>query len=162
VRSALGPIDRTLDRFAKSRAGSWAILNVFTHLDRWLMRASKGRFSSMVGTPLHHQSLVLTTRGAKSGKERNVPLVYLRRGSNIIVIASATGQKEHPAWYLNLKAHPEATVHVGGRAIPVTAKEAEGKERDDLYEEAVRFYSGFDIYRRRTERTIPVMVLSPR
>jgi deazaflavin-dependent oxidoreductase (nitroreductase family) len=159
----MGLYDRIIEGFAGSRPGGWLFLNVFTHIDRFLIRTTGGRLSSGVGSRFHRQALVLTTTGAKSGKPRDVPLLYVPRGDDLVVIASATGQAKHPAWYYNLRAHPEAVAHVGGRAIPVVAREAEGEEREALWQSAVSFYSQFDTYRNRaSQRRIPVMVLSPR
>ena len=158
----MGYYDRVVEAFAKSRVGGWLFLNVFSYLDRVLIKRSGGRLSSGVGSRFHQQALVLTTTGAKSGKPRSVPLLYVPRDRDLVVIASATGQKRNPAWYYNLVAHPRAVAHVGGRAIEVTAREAEGDERDELWDLAVRFYGGFETYRERaSHRTIPVMVLSP-
>ena len=154
--------DRFVEWFASSRFGSWMFMNVFTYLDRWLMPISGGRLSSGVGSRFHGHALVLETTGAKSGKVRRVPLISMREGENVIVVASATGQAKNPAWYYNLKTNPEATVHFKGQQIPVTAREAVGGERDALYARAIDFYSGLSVYRERTSRTFPVIVLTPR
>ena len=104
----------------------------------------------------------METRGAKSGKLRRVPLVTLISGNDWTLIASATGQAKNPAWYYNLKKNPEAFLYHRGEAIPVIAREAVGQERDRIYASAIEFASNFAVYRDRTERTIPVMVLSRR
>jgi deazaflavin-dependent oxidoreductase (nitroreductase family) len=154
--------DDFIERFASSKIGSWMFLNVFTHLDRWLIRASGGRLSTGVGSRFHSHGVVLETRGAKSGKLRRVPLVTLISGNDWTLIASATGQAKNPAWYYNLKKNPEAFLYHRGEAIPVFAREAVGQERDRIYASAIEFASNFAVYRDRTERTIPVMVLSRR
>ncbi len=154
--------DRALRAFAATRAGGWLVLNVLTHLDRWLIRVSRGRLSSGIGSGLHDAGIVLRTTGARSGKLRDVPLVAFRRGDDFVVIASATGQQKNPAWYYNLVAHPDAEVLASGVRHTVRARLAEGGERDDLWASAVSLYEGFDVYRRRTDRRIPVFVLEPR
>ena len=114
--------DDFIERFASSKIGSWMFLNVFTHLDRWLIRASGGRLSTGVGSRFHSHGVVLETRGAKSGKLRRVPLVTLISGNDWTLIASATGQAKNPAWYYNLKKNPEAFLYHRGEAIPVFAR----------------------------------------
>ena len=158
----MGVYDGVMESFAKSRVGGWLVLNVLTYVDRWLIRVSGGKLSSGVGSRLHHAGLVLRTIGAKSGKPRDVALIHFEDGDDLIVIASATGQKKNPAWYYNLKKNPDAEVMVKGRTIPVTARQAEGDERDRLWSAATKFYSGFDTYKDRTARKIPVMVLARR
>lgn len=158
----MGLYDRIVEWFASSKLGSWMFMNVFTYLDRWLIRASGGRLSTGVGSRFHAHGVVLETRGAKSGKVRRVPLISMRSGDDIIVVASATGQEKNPAWYYNLKKNPEALVHFKGKEIAVVAHEATGEERESLFAKAIDFYSGLSVYRDRTDRTIPVMVLSPR
>ena len=109
------------------------------------------------------QLILLTTVGARSGKERTSPVVYHRDGERYVVIASKGGAPSHPAWYNNLKANPIAKVEVGTangtETFDVRASEAEGDERDRLYAERVAFSPGFGEYERMTSRKIPVMIL---
>jgi deazaflavin-dependent oxidoreductase (nitroreductase family) len=155
--------DRAIEAFAGSRVGAWMFVHVFTYVDRILMRASGGRVSSGIGSSFHPSGILLQTRGAKSGKPRSVPLVSLRRGEELVIIASAGGQARNPAWYHNLKQHPEATVLLAsGERIAVRAREAVGAERDELYDQAIAFSTSFMRYRERASRKIPVIVLSRR
>ena len=103
--------------------------------------------------------LLLTTTGRKSGKKRTMPLVYLPDGDNMVVIASNGGADQHPAWWLNLRAHPKAEVQVGRDAKTVVAEKAQGEERKRLWSAVVEMYHGYDEYRRMTEREIPVVIL---
>jgi len=109
------------------------------------------------------QLILLTTVGARSGKERTTPVVYHRDGERYVVIASAGGAPDNPAWYKNLKANPLARVEVGTPTgtdtFEVRAREVEGKERERLYAERVAFAPGFGEYPRMTSRKIPVMTL---
>jgi deazaflavin-dependent oxidoreductase (nitroreductase family) len=90
-----------------------------------------------------------------------VPLAYVSRGDDLILIASKGGHPRHPSWYHNLRAHPEAIVEIRGRREKVVAREADGAERADLWERAVAFYPGYAAYQRRAgSRRIPVVVLS--
>jgi len=107
--------------------------------------------------------MLLTTVGARSGKERISPVMFHRDGERFIVVASKGGAPDNPAWYDNLKANPTATVEVGTstgtETFEVSASEAEGEERDRLYAERVALAPGFGEYERMTSRKIPVMIL---
>lgn len=107
--------------------------------------------------------LLLDHTGAKSGTRRTTPLVYGEDGENLVLVASKGGFPKNPAWFHNLKAHPETTVQVGSRQFEVHAREAqEGEEYDRLWKLMVGVYRGYEGYRRRTERRIPLIVLEPR
>src|SRR3954451_21507895 len=119
-------------------------------------RAKNGRGVSQFGDGL----LLLTTRGAKSGKQHTTPLAYTRDGDRIVVIASMGGAPKHPAWYHNILANPEVELEVGGekfsaRATPIPS----GSERDRLYAAQVAVMPGFAEYEKATTRKIPVVVL---
>jgi deazaflavin-dependent oxidoreductase (nitroreductase family) len=123
-------------------------------------RANEGRvggmFESMPLLLLHHT-------GAKSGQERVNPVAYLIDDGRYVVIASKGGAPTHPAWYWNLKAHPDASIEVGADTIDVIASEATGEERERLYRAQADRFPQFDDYVQRAGgRTIPVMVLTPR
>ncbi len=106
--------------------------------------------------------LLLEHRGAKSGAKRVSPLVYVRDGENLVLVASKGGYPKNPAWYHNLRANPETTVQVGSRRIPVKARVANKAERKRLWPKAVKTYSGYRGYQERTDREIPLVVLEPR
>ncbi|MEW5828165.1 MAG: nitroreductase family deazaflavin-dependent oxidoreductase [Chloroflexota bacterium] len=103
--------------------------------------------------------LLLRTTGAKSGKERLNPVAYVRDGERYVVIASKGGAPDNPDWYYNLLAHPCLTVEVGTETFQVEARVAEEPERTRLYNKMVEMMPGFDDYRKRTTRKIPVIVL---
>jgi deazaflavin-dependent oxidoreductase (nitroreductase family) len=105
--------------------------------------------------------LLLHTTGARSGKERVNPVAYVREGERYVVIASKGGAPTNPGWYYNILAHPRLTVEVGTKIFQVDAKVAEEPERTRLYNKMVEIMPGFDDYRRKTERVIPVIVLTP-
>jgi deazaflavin-dependent oxidoreductase (nitroreductase family) len=105
--------------------------------------------------------LLLHTTGAKTGKERVNPVAYVRDGERYVVIASKGGAPTNPGWYYNILAHPRLTVEVGTETFQVDAKVAEEPERTHLYNKMVEIMPGFDDYRRKTERVIPVFVLTP-
>jgi deazaflavin-dependent oxidoreductase (nitroreductase family) len=106
--------------------------------------------------------LLLDHVGAKSGTRRTSPLVYGVDGRNLVLVASKGGFPKNPAWFHNLRAHPDTTVQVGSEHRPVHARVAEGEERARLWNLMVGVYPGYESYRKRTEREIPLVVLEPR
>jgi deazaflavin-dependent oxidoreductase (nitroreductase family) len=128
-----------------------------------LYRRSGGRIGRKVpGFPGAEIALV-DHRGAKTGAARTSPLMYLRDGESIVVVASKAGQPSHPAWFHNLKANPETTVQIGPDVLRVRARVAEEDERARLFEEFVAVYPGYESYRTRAHpRVIPIVVLEPR
>src|SRR5262245_17045644 len=106
--------------------------------------------------------LLLTTTGRKSGAARTKALTYLPRGDAFVVIASVLGEPRHPAWWLNLEAHPDATVEVGRERLQVRARKAEGEERETLWNAVVATMPDYEEYRHRTSRQIPIVVLERR
>ena len=106
--------------------------------------------------------LLLDHVGARSARERTTPLVYLRDGENVVVIASKGGHPRHPAWFHNLRANPDTTVQIGAERLPVHARVATAAERRRLWPEAVQAYGPYRSYQERTGREIPLVVLEPR
>ena len=106
--------------------------------------------------------LVLTTTGRKSGEPRKFALIYDSRGDDLVVVASKGGAPDHPGWYENLLAHPDASVQVRGERFDVRARTAEGAEREELWRLMNRSWPNYDTYATRTEREIPVVVLERR
>ena len=123
-----------------------------------IYRATDGRVGGHeLGLPL----CLLSTTGRKSGKQRTLPLLYLEDGGRYVVIASLGGAPKHPIWYLNLLANQAATIQVGSRTLAVTAETAAPEERKRLWPLAVQMYGSYENYRAKTEREIPVVVLTP-
>jgi deazaflavin-dependent oxidoreductase (nitroreductase family) len=149
--------ERMVRQFLMSRFGIWYGRYILPYLDRPLLYLSRGRWSLSPGQPI----LLLFTTGAKSGRPRAVPLLYLADGERLIVVASNGGRDRHPAWYYNLRAHPAATVYQGGQARAYRAYEARDAERDALWRRAVEYFEGFALYEQRTARHIAVFVLVP-
>lgn len=147
------------ERVLRSRAMAWTILNIFTPIDNVLLKASTGRYSILQSVI---PNLLLTTIGAKSGLPRAVPLVFMRDGERIVLIASNGGEPKHPAWYHNIKANPQVTAAYAGEIKSYLANEVEGAERERLWQKAVQLASNYDAYESRTQgRVIPVIVLTP-
>lgn len=106
--------------------------------------------------------LLLITRGRRSGEERIMPLIHRVDGDRWVVVASKGGAPRHPAWFENLMAEPNAEIQVLDERIPVRAEVAEGEERRRLWALMAEVWPAFDDYQGRTEREIPVVVLSRR
>jgi deazaflavin-dependent oxidoreductase (nitroreductase family) len=121
-------------------------------------RANGGKVGGpFEGSPL----LLLHTVGAKSGQPRVTPVMYQDIGDGVAVFASKAGAPTHPAWYYNLLASPRASAEIGSDTVEVVAREAEGAERDRIWEAQKRDYPGFADYERKTTRQIPVIILEP-
>ena len=121
-------------------------------------RATGGKlFGRMGKSPI----LLLNTVGRKSGKKRTSLLLYVMDGEDFVIIASKGGAPAHPAWYLNLKANPGATVEIGDREVWVRAEEADPEEKVRLWQKMVEMYPAYDDYQKKTEREIPLLVLHP-
>jgi deazaflavin-dependent oxidoreductase (nitroreductase family) len=103
--------------------------------------------------------LLLTHTGRRSGQERTNPLVYMADGDRYLIFASKGGAPEHPDWYRNLLANPEATIEVGTEQFGVVAEEIKGEERDRLYAKNAALRPAFAEYQEKTDRTIPVVAL---
>ena len=119
-------------------------------------RASGGKVGGMLaGAPL----LLLTSTGAKSGKERVSPLVYMQDGEHMYIFASKAGAPTNPDWYHNIVAHPEVTVEAGDQKFNAKAVTITGKERDEIYAKQAKLNPGFGEYEQKTTRVIPVVEL---
>lgn len=106
-------------------------------------------------------TLLLTTRGRRSGLLRRTALIYGRDGDSYVVVASSGGGPDNPAWYLNLEADPQVHVQVGADEFDARARTATGAERERLWAPMARIWPDYDRYQRRTDREIPVVVLEP-
>jgi len=137
----------------------WKAFGAMTQGHRWVYRRTGGKVGGKMGRApvllLHHV-------GAKSGTHRVSPLAYLPDGERMAIVASKGGVDHHPAWFHNLKAHPETEVEVGREHRPVRARVAEGEEREDLWRRVVEIWPAYAEYQRNTRRRIPVVVLEPR
>jgi deazaflavin-dependent oxidoreductase (nitroreductase family) len=106
--------------------------------------------------------LLLTTTGRKSGEARTTPLIQRADGDRWVVVASKGGAPAHPSWYENLEADPDATIEVLDQTVPVHASTAEGEERERLWSLMTEVWPAYDEYQTKTDREIPVVVLSRR
>jgi deazaflavin-dependent oxidoreductase (nitroreductase family) len=113
------------------------------------------------GQQLKYTILLLETRGRTSGLPRTHALLYVRDGERYVICASNFGAPQHPAWYWNLRAQPQAHIQVGRQRLLVTARDAEGEERTRLWQQLQASWPFYDRYRASVSRTIPVVVLTP-
>lgn len=107
-------------------------------------------------------TLILTTTGRRSGEPRDTPLIFRDDGERWVIVASKGGWKDHPGWYYNLRANPEATIQVKDEVIPVRAHVAEGEERERLWKLMIEVWPRYEGYQERTDREIPIVVLERR
>lgn len=119
-------------------------------------RSNGGKVSSFGGMSL----LLLTTVGAKSSQPHTTPVAFTRDGEDYVVVASYGGNPNNPAWYHNLIARPEVTVEVGSEKFQAVARVTSPEERDRLFEAHATVYPAFRDYRKKTDREIPVIVLT--
>ncbi|MET8777196.1 nitroreductase family deazaflavin-dependent oxidoreductase [Nocardia sp. NPDC004654] len=120
-------------------------------------RANGGRVGGMFEGRTN--MVLITTTGAKSGRQVTNPLVYLPDGDRMVLVASNGGADRHPAWYHNLRAKPELTVEVGTEKFHAAAEFVTGAERDELYDRMVELMPAFGDYRAKTTRVIPVVAV---
>jgi deazaflavin-dependent oxidoreductase (nitroreductase family) len=139
--------------------GGWLFINVFPVIDRFLIPRTGGRLKVALGQPI----LLLHTRGARSGEPRATPLLYTPLDDAYVVVASKAGAAHHPAWYYNLRAHPDAvSVELDGRRVAVRPRVVEEPERTELWRRVNDNYNGYETYARRAgDRVIPLVVLKP-
>lgn len=124
-----------------------------------LYRATRGLVGHRTG---RIYQLLLTTTGRKSGRQRTLPLTYMRDGGDYVVVASHGGNDKHPAWWLNLEANPQATIQVRGDTMKVVASLASPSERNRLWPLLVIMNPVYVKYETLTDRTIPVVLLHTR
>ena len=135
---------------------------ITNHIELYLNDPEKAHHwdSSVAGGPGMLNTLLLITRGRKSGQERMLPLIYQRVGDSFVIIASKGGSPDHPAWYLNLQANPECEVRAGVERFRVKARTAEGAEREALWGKLAAYYPPYDDYQVNAgQRQIPVVAL---
>lgn len=123
-------------------------------------RATGGRIGHRLpGLP---PMLLLDHVGARSGRRRTTPLVYVPDGGDVVIVASKGGHPRNPAWFHNLRANPDTTIQIGSERRSVRARVASPNERARLWPEAVAAYPGYRGYQERTDREIPLVILEPR
>jgi deazaflavin-dependent oxidoreductase (nitroreductase family) len=139
---------------------SWPVLGRLMDGHMYLYRATHGLIGHRIpGLP---PMLLLDHVGAKSGTKRTAPLLYIRDGDDVVIVASKGGYPKHPAWFHNLRANPDTTVQIGSERRPVHARIASAEERKRLWPSAVSAYGDYARYQERTDREIPLVILERR
>jgi deazaflavin-dependent oxidoreductase (nitroreductase family) len=135
------------------------VAKLLTGLHRSVFSATNGRLlGRMMGMPV----VMLTTTGRKSGQPRTTMLTSpVQENGAYVLVASYGGDPRHPAWFLNLRAHPEVTAVVDGQRRQMRARVASPEEKQRLWPEVTRRYKGYGGYQERTERDIPLVFLEP-
>ncbi|MFD3811784.1 nitroreductase family deazaflavin-dependent oxidoreductase [Rhodococcus sp. NPDC058639] len=128
-------------------------------VDNTIQRVTRGKFTllKIAGLP----SLALTVRGRKTGEPHTTPLLCVPHDGGWLVVGSNWGHPRPPVWALNLSEADEAVVLFEGHRIPVSARVADGEERERLWPVLLKTWPNYDLYARRTDRTLPVFVLTP-
>lgn len=157
----MGPFGKLTSKVQAPQPGKpgWRAYNAVTALNVKLFKLTGGRLGGKMDAA---DVLVLHHRGAKSGTPRETPLLYVPDGDGYALVASFGGSPKHPAWYHNLRAHPDTEVQVGKRRVPVTATEVPAAERQAIRERFLAVWPVLETYESRTDRTIPFVRLSPR
>ncbi len=153
-----GPFTRAYAAFSNTWLGRFLSIHVVWRLDPLLMRLTRGH----LGFDLTIPTALLETRGARSGELRRNVVIYFHDGDRVTIVASKLGLPRHPAWFHNLRAHPEVTL--GGISMTATVVTDEA-ERRRLWELADRVFAPYAAYRReaaKANRTIPIVQLDAR
>lgn len=135
-----------------------AFMRVFGTMNSWLYKKSGGKVAN---TFLGYDICVVSMKGAKTGKIRDIPLMYVPNGEDVLLVASLGGAPKHPTWYYNITANPECDVTVKGVTKRMRARRASTEEKAELWPVCVKYYPPYDEYQARTERDIPVFICEP-
>jgi F420H(2)-dependent quinone reductase len=147
-------------RYLELADRSWPVLRRMMDVHTLVYRATNGLVGHRI--PGLAPTLLLDHIGAKSGIKRTSPLLYIRDGDDLVIVASKGGYPKHPAWFYNLKANPDTTAQVGSERRPVHARVATPKERARLWPYVIDAYSGYADYQARAGREIPLVILERR
>jgi F420H(2)-dependent quinone reductase len=124
----------------------------------WIYKRSNGKLGGRIqNSPI----ALLTTTGRKTGEPRVSPLLYIREGDRVILVASQGGRDKHPLWYLNLKAEPKVSVQIKNEVLQLRARDATAGERDEYWPKLAAMYPTLNDYQSWTDRVIPIVVCDP-
>jgi deazaflavin-dependent oxidoreductase (nitroreductase family) len=132
----------------------------------WVYKATNGRLGGKWRLGSQHfgavpQVGILTTTGRKTGRPRESPLLFLREGNRVILVASQGGRANNPMWYLNLRADPEVTFQIRDEVLQLRARDATASERAEYWPKLDAMYPDFADYRSWTDRQIPIVICDP-
>ncbi|WP_156661049.1 nitroreductase family deazaflavin-dependent oxidoreductase [Mycobacterium sp. 852002-51163_SCH5372311] len=144
---------------ALNSARTGVIIKWMSRINTWLYKATGGKLGGkfLQGAPV----ALLTTTGRKTGQPRASPLLYMRDGDRVIVVASHGGREKNPMWYLNLKADPKVSVQIKDEVLHLKARDASDDERAKYWPQLVKMYSSYEDYQSWTERKIPIVICEP-
>jgi deazaflavin-dependent oxidoreductase (nitroreductase family) len=125
------------------------------HVERYEATGGEEGHDWLKGTT----TLILTTKGRKTGETRKIPLIYEENDGDYLIVASRGGTPEHPAWYLNIEANPEVSVQVKDDKFKARARTATADEKPELWKKMAAAWPDYDDYQKRTDREIPVVIL---
>ncbi len=134
------------------------VLKTMTRLHVFLHRLTGGGLNKLGGDDV----CFVTMTGAKSGRTRTIPLMYVPHAEGVLLVASQGGAPKNPIWYNNLVAHPDIEVEQGGRRMLLRARQVDAEEKAKLWPICVHNYAPFEDYQQRTDRDIPVFNCQPR
>lgn len=137
--------------------GSWLVKNFASKIDPILFRATNGRFTS-TGVPTLPM-LTMTAVGRKSGEKRAVQLAYHKDGDDLLIVASAMGAENHPAWRYNIEANPDVEVQVRGERFDAVAELLSDEDKARVWPAVKRTIPQMNVYEKRTDRKIGVFRL---
>lgn len=137
--------------------GHW-LAKLGTKFHIFLYRLSGGRIGAKV---FNSPVMLLTTKGAKTGKKRTVAILYLKTDDGYAVVASYGGADKHPAWFVNLRNNPTAEIQAGSQTHKVVPHIATDEEKAELWPKLTAMYPDYQIYQDRSARDIPVVILRP-
>jgi deazaflavin-dependent oxidoreductase (nitroreductase family) len=132
------------------------LLDIASSIHIWLYRATRGRVGSRLG---NLDVILLTTTGRKTGVQRTVVVLSFEDAGELLVVASASGARRNPAWFLNLKSNPQAVVQHGPRIYYAEAHVPGPQERDVLWQKILRVFPKYEDHQRKANRLIPVVRL---
>jgi deazaflavin-dependent oxidoreductase (nitroreductase family) len=132
----------------------------------WTFKATGGRLGSKWRGGSNRFSApppvgILTTTGRKSGEPRESPLIFLREGNRVVLVASQGGRATNPMWYLNIAANPQITFQIKNEVLALTARDATAAERAEYWPKLDALYPDFVNYRSYTDREIPILICDP-
>ena len=143
--------------------GQLRLLKLFMiPFSRWNARRYLKSNGAKMGTFAGRDVCVVTMTGAKTGKRRDVPLMYVPYEDGVILVASLGGAPVHPSWHYNLVKNPDIEVQVKGERLKLRAHRASAEEKAAVWPVCVEHYPDYDTYQARTERDIPVFICQPR
>jgi deazaflavin-dependent oxidoreductase (nitroreductase family) len=151
---------------ALNSAGTGVVIKWMSRANTWVYKATNGRLGGKwrLGSKRFGDVPavgILTTTGRKSGEPRESPLLFLREGDRVILVASQGGRANNPMWYLNLRANPAVSFRIRDEVLQLRARDATESERADYWPKLDAMYPDFANYRSWTEREIPIVICEP-